>query len=412
MKLTFLLPLLVLILSALSCNLTLPEQMELTPTPEIYADTLFSGYAFIDSNSNGEIDQDDEALEDALFQVENSFEVTDSSGLALITIPGELDKPVSASMQAPDGSDFILITPGEVIVQNGKKNKAEFLFAVIAQPSIQPPVILSKTFETERDLTYCTTESGIELKLDISYPQNQDSPAALIMYVHGGGWVSGDKKSGVGRLFLPSLLENGYIVVAINYRLAPDHSFPAHIIDVKCAVRYLRANAEAYQLDPHRIGVLGGSAGGHLAALLGTADENVGWDEGLFSEQSSRAQAVVDLFGPADLTQLDIRSQQSLGKKIFGMNSIDDLALEIYSPVSYITPDDPPFLILQGEEDQVVLPSQSQSLYDQLIAAGVPAELVLVENAGHGFKPTGGSINPNREELIAMVVNFFDTYLK
>ena len=164
MKRTVFLPLLALIISTLSCNLALPEQMEPTPTPEFYADTLFSGYAFIDSNNNGELDLDDKALEDALFQVNRFWEVTDSSGMALITIPGGLDKPVSANMQAPDGSSFILITPTEVILESGKKNKAEFLFARPTQPSIQPLVNLPKPGETESDLTYCTTESGIELK--------------------------------------------------------------------------------------------------------------------------------------------------------------------------------------------------------------------------------------------------------
>ena len=412
MKRTVFLPLLALILSTLSCNLALPEQMKPTPTPQVYTDTLFSGYAFIDSNNNGELDLDDKALEDALFLIEGFWEKTDSSGRALITIPVGLDELVSTSMQAPEGSSYILITQTEVILESGKKNSAEFLFAIPTQPSIQPLVNLPKPGETERDLTYCTTESGIELKLDISYPENLDSPAALVMYVHGGGWVSGDKNSGVGRRFLPFLLEQGYIVAAINYRLAPDHSFPAQIRDVKCAVRYLRANAQAYQLDPQRIGALGGSAGGHLVALLGTADKNAGWDEGLFNEQSSRVQAVVDLFGPADLTQLNINSQRSIGNRVFGMTSTDDHALEIYSLVSYISPDDPPFLILQGAEDQLVPPSQSQSLYDQLIATGVPAQLVMVENAAHGFIPTGGRIDPNRKELIAMVVDFFDTYLK
>lgn len=393
-----------------ACNLVLPGQLAATPSPQILADTFFSGYAFIDSNQNGEIDPEDPPLPGALFLLEGFGGKTDSSGMAFITIPGGWDQPVSARMQAPEGSDYVLISPGEVTLQSGVQHKAEFLFAR-PNPEVNAPTHSPQPGSTLEDLTYCTTEDGLELKLDISYPRAFEAPAPVILYIHGGGWTSGDKNSGVGRIFIPKLLENGYIVAAVNYRLAPEHRFPAQIEDVKCAVRHLRAEAESYQLDPQRIGALGGSAGGHLVALLGMTDENAGWDVGAHQEQSSRVQAVVDLYGPADLTQLQLNSQRSLGEKVFGVTSPDDPLLENYSPVNYVTPDDPPFLILQGTEDQLVPPSQSEALYERLIQSGVPVELVLVENAGHGFVPKG-KIKPSRLELIRLVIDFFNMHLK
>ena len=411
MKRSLIFPFIAIVISLLACNFLIPSQQEATASPQIMADSFFSGYAYVDSNLNGELDPDDQPLQGAIFLLEGFRATTNSSGMAFITIPGGWDQAVNARMQAPADSDYVLVSPADVILQSGEQIKAEFLFSGPAQKTNRPTNTV-KAGSTLQDLTYCTTEDGLELKLDISYPQELENPAALVLYVHGGGWTSGDKNSGVGRIFIPALLENGFIVASVNYRLAPEHPFPAQIEDVKCALRYLRANAETYQIDPLRIGALGGSAGGHLVALLGTTDEEAGWDSGEYAIQSSRVQAVVDLYGPADLTQMELGKHLSLGEKVFGVTSPDDPILEAYSPVHYISPDDPPFLILQGTEDRLVPPDQSQLLFDQLTSAGVAAELVMVENAGHGFVPNGGAIKPGRKELIRSVVDFFNTYLK
>jgi len=181
---------------------------------------------------------------------------------------------------------------------------------------------------------------------------------------------------------------------------------------VKCAIRHFRANAATYKLDPNRIGVWGGSAGGHLVAMLGTTDKGAGFDVGEYLDQSSRVQAVVDLFGPADLPQMFTSNAQLVAQRVFGSTSRDDPILVQASPVTYTTPDDPPFLILQGDKDTTVPPSQSQILYDKLKAGGVQATLVMVQNAGHGFVPTGGAISPSRTELTKMIADFFDKHLK
>lgn len=268
------------------------------------------------------------------------------------------------------------------------------------------PLDSSKPGTVKRDVTYCTAD-GVELKMDLYYPTaNEEGPFPAAIYVHGGGWSSGRKTSGAGAADIPFLQAAGFLTVSVDYRLAPEYEFPAMLEDVKCAVRSLRAHAGEYRLDPNRIGVWGSSAGGHLAALLGTTDESAGFDTGEYPAYSSRVQAVVDMFGPADLTGSFGGGYQN-ARRVFG-----NFDLALASPVTYVSADDPPFLILHGEQDALVPIEQSRILLAALQAAGVPAELVPVKNAGHGFKPAGGEIAPSREEISAMVVSFFETHLK
>ncbi|MBK9007055.1 MAG: alpha/beta hydrolase [Anaerolineae bacterium] len=263
----------------------------------------------------------------------------------------------------------------------------------------------SKLGTVESDVTYCTVD-GVALKMDVYYPFEEHGRFAVAMYVHGGGWSSGDKAKGAGAADIPALQQAGFLVVSVNYRLAPEYEFPAMIEDVKCAVRSLRAHADEYNLDPNRIGVYGGSAGGHLVAMLGTTDESAGFDVGEYLEYSSRVQAVVDMFGPADLT-VDFEGGGETVRRAFG-----DFDLALASPVTYVSADDPPFLILHGEEDALVPIAQSEDLLAKLQAAGVQAELVPVANAGHGFKPVSGEISPSREEISQMIVAFFEDALR
>lgn len=265
----------------------------------------------------------------------------------------------------------------------------------------------------QKDITYCTAD-GVPLKMDVYFPKKSDGkPAPVAVYVHGGGWTSGDKSSGAGMIDVAELVAQGYLVASVNYRLAPQYKFPAQIEDVKCAIRYLRTNAVAHNLDPNRIGAWGGSAGGHLVALLGVTDASAGFEgNGGYADQSSRVRAVVDMFGPADLMAEFDGANQRVGQQVFGASSNKDPLLTRASPVTYISKDDPPFLILQGERDTLVPPGQSQELYNRLKAGGVPATLVMVKNAGHGFAPTGGAISPTRAELTKMIADFFDENLK
>ena len=265
----------------------------------------------------------------------------------------------------------------------------------------------------EGDVVYATV-GGVALMLDVHYPVSAQGPAPVAVYVHGGGWTGGDKSSGAGMADKDELLARGYIVAAVNYRLAPQHKWPAQIQDVKAAVRFLRASAARFGLDPARVGAWGGSAGGHLVAMLGTTDASAGFDDsGGNLEQSSRVSAVVDLFGPADLTASDWGLDRSpTAWQVFGATSPADPVLVQASPVTWVSPDDPPFLILHGDKDATVPVSQSVTLDAALRAAGVPSRLVVVANAGHGFRPVGGDPAPSRAELTAMLAEFLDRHVR
>jgi len=260
-----------------------------------------------------------------------------------------------------------------------------------------------------RDVVYRTV-NGVAVKMDIYYPEEICADSlAVAVYIHGGGWTGGDKATGEGMVDARTLLTHGFVVVSINYRLAPTYRFPAQIEDVKCAIRYLHANAERYHLDPERIGVFGSSAGGHLAALLGVADETAGFDKGEYLDQSSRVRAVVDMFGPTNLTlRTSDPDHRRLIQQVFGSVEI----LKLASPVAHVSKDDPPFLILHGDKDPVVPLNQSTQLYERLKTAGVPVTLVVVKNAGHGFTPVGGQISPTRLELTQMILDFFEKHLR
>jgi acetyl esterase/lipase len=270
----------------------------------------------------------------------------------------------------------------------------------------------AKLGKVERDITYGVAD-GVALKMDIYYPKVANGAVPAVMYVHGGGWTKGDKRSGAGASEIPELVSRGYLVAAINYRLAPQYKFPAQIEDVKCAVRFLRANAATYGIDPDHIGAWGGSAGGHLVSLLGVTDATAGFEgDGGYADQSSRVQAVVDMFGPSDLTVVFQGANTQLLGQVFGTTDHNSDIVKRASPVTWVSSNDPPFLILHGEKDTLVPPSQSKILYNRLTAAGVPATLTMVKNAGHGFAPDGGTIDPSRTVITRMVADFFDQYLK
>lgn len=275
------------------------------------------------------------------------------------------------------------------------------------------PVNARAQAQTLRDIEYATAD-GKRLLLDLYLPEGA-GPHPVIVWVHGGGWLAGNKNGG------PAVRQatRGYAVASINYRLSFEAKFPAQIEDCKAAVRWLRANAARYNLNPDRIGAWGSSAGGHLVALLGTtagvADlEGAGGN----SEQSSRVQAVVDWFGPTDLLKMSEQTpdfcvpldhdsplspeSQLIGCAIQTCKERTDRA----NPMRYVTDDDPPFLIMHGTADCLVPPPQSQSLHDALRAAGLPSTLVYLEGAGHG----GGAFNDAENQQ--RVDEFFDLHLK
>ena len=246
----------------------------------------------------------------------------------------------------------------------------------------------------DRDVVYRTVD-GQPLALDIYYPDS-GGPWKTLVFIHGGAWTEGDKDP------LPVVPTTaGFLVVSINYRMYPAYRFPAMIEDVKCAIRYLRAHAALFNLDPERIALIGHSAGGHLAALAGLAGEEAGWDRGPFAELSSRVQAVVEMSGPTDLTRPFPDWMMVQKELVFGAEQWVSA-----SPVTHVHASAPPFLIVHGDADPAVPVEQANLLYEALIRAGAPAELLTLHNAGHGLEPLAGEMRPSAEEMFGRIIGF------
>lgn len=277
----------------------------------------------------------------------------------------------------------------------------------------QPTVAPTPTFDAgklgsaEKDITYCTAQDGLAQQMDVYYPAG-GGPWPVLLYVHGGSWREGDKAEGEG---WHGMNEQGYLVASINYRMAAEGKFPVMIEDVQCAVRYLRAHSADYNLDPERIAAIGASAGGHLVALLGTADDTAPWDMSEYGEQSSRVQAVISLSGLSDFTvKLPSGINMSIYYAFGGLAGDGSPEMTTASPVTYITADDPPFLILHGDNDGVVPVAQSETLQAQLTAAGVASTLVIVQNGDHGLQ--GPDAAPTQAEINQIISDFLAQHLR
>jgi acetyl esterase/lipase len=263
-----------------------------------------------------------------------------------------------------------------------------FLSVVLAQPAEIRDTSLPAGVVVHRDLAYVT--GGHERqKLDLYLPK-AGARLPLIINIHGGAFKMGSKEQGVPTEYLAE----GYAVASINYRLSQHAKFPAQIEDCKAAVRWLRAHASDYRLDPDRFAAWGGSAGGHLAAMLGTTGDTKEFDSGANLDQTSRVQAVVDYFGPTDFLQMDAHrlpngqthdpANSPESELIGGAIQENKEKTARANPITYITPSDPPFLICHGDQDPMVPHHQSELLEAALKKAGVPVSFYTVKGAGHG----------------------------
>jgi acetyl esterase/lipase len=290
-------------------------------------------------------------------------------------------------------------------------------FAVIGTALV---ALSPATVQAQKKAGEFKAPDGVEWLKDVEYGRGGERPLKMhilrpaktpreampvLVWIHGGGWQGGNKESGLGRL--APYAQRGYFCATIEYRLSGEAVFPAQIEDCKCAIRFLRSKAKAFHLDPERIGVWGSSAGGHLVALLGTSayvKELEG--KGGHPEFSSRVQAVCDFCGPTDLIRLagDSAGANSPVTKLLGGAPKEKKSLaELANPITHITKDAPPFLIVHGDKDTLVPLSQSEMLHDALKKTGVSVTLHVAKGQGHGL---GG------EELQRVVRDFFDRTLR
>lgn len=266
-------------------------------------------------------------------------------------------------------------------------------------------------------LEYCRS-NGSPLAMDLSEPIAQAvRPAPVVFYIHGGEGLQGSRlleDGSIDGMYFTKLRDNlvnrGFVVGSIDYGLAPLHGIPDEIKAAKCAVRFLRTYAHQLGLDPQRIGVYGPSQGGYLSAMLGTARPQAGFDAGQYLNQSSRVQAVVDMWGPTDLTDFSGSPSWVANLKAGLSGGHTSVAhTRLISPVTYVAPGDPPFLIIQGADDWFIAPHHSQNMAKLLRAAGDPVTLVMVQHNGHGLAaPTAGRVEqPGPDEIVQMVSDFF-----
>ena len=297
----------------------------------------------------------------------------------------------------------IVISLGSCKAQNNTKS---------ITTSTSTPAYISKWGTVEKNIAYSNADF-INLKLDVYYPLTAPSLMPAVIYLHGGAWIEGDKSDAASSPEVTELVKRGFLVASINYDLAPQYTIQGQIENAKCAVRFLRANSSYFGIDPNKIGAMGYSAGGHLAAVLGTSDKSAGMDaSGGFTDQSSRVQAAVDFYGPTDLRNLFSGYPAIILQELVGTSDVNSGILDKISPMTYVSADDPSFLILHGDKDSVVPLSQSQALYQSLQAAGIPATLMVVQNGDHGFAPVGDPISPTLAEITSTVADFFESQLK
>lgn len=277
----------------------------------------------------------------------------------------------------------------------------------------QSTVNLSPIFEVanEKDVAYLPADRAE--KADLYVPAaviDKDRAAKLakrpgMIIIHGGGWTGGDKGAAREQNIGNTLASQGYVCMSINYLLQPKDGpriWPRNLHDCKTAVRWLRANADRFQLDVEHIGVIGGSAGGHLALMIGLTDRSSGLDpDGPYGDQSCAVQAVIDLYGPiadtpkwtATLVAQDSAQAPELIKQV--------------TPLSYVDAKDPPVMVMHGTADTTVDVRDSEVIFEALKKVSLEHKLVIVPGAPHSFH-----LQPKQQDLRPVVLEFFDKHLK
>ena len=281
------------------------------------------------------------------------------------------------------------------------------------------PPRLPEGIEQIRDVEI-GTGGGRALHVIIERPKNPPkTPMPGILHIHGGGWSGGTHEANQARW----LATNGYFTASVEYRLSGEAHWPAQIEDCKLAVRWLRANADKYQVDPNRIGVMGSSAGGHLVAFLGVSGDLAQYEgKGGYPGISSRVQAVTDFCGPADMTGGSLGIQGATNDKdaqaplgLAGAPFKDKPEVwKDMSPITHVSATAAPILIVHGDKDNTVPILHSQRFEAALKQAGAHVEFLTVKGGGHNRKAAPGDppAEPDDAGINAKVLDFFNRYLK
>jgi acetyl esterase/lipase len=286
-----------------------------------------------------------------------------------------------------------------------------FVAAILAAASLTESVLavaaVPDSVAWHEGIEY-SAPGGEPLRLNLAMPREGSGPFPAVVCIHGGGFRAG-KREALDAL-CKKLAERGYVAATVSYRLAPAHPFPAAVHDVKAAVRWLRAHADTYRVDPARIGALGYSAGGSLAQLLGVTAHVPRFEgDGGNPEQRSDVACVVNIYGANDFTKSYGQSKDAheVLPLWFGGDLSTHRGRHIEgSSVYWVTPDSAATRCIHGTVDDHVALEQSQWLVERLQAATVPADLVVLEGAGHGFK------GPDAEKAERAIVEFLDSRLK
>lgn len=273
-------------------------------------------------------------------------------------------------------------------------------------PQPKPPLIkkpagrsyILQPLEDKKDITYCA-----EQKLDLYQPQKvMYIRSPVVVYIHGGGWEQNNRQSEPDKLeLLDGLRQKGFAVASIDYSLLPTAHFPTQVEETLCAIRYLRAHALEHRLDTTRIALLGFSSGGYLAAMAGALDSNTDFNNGQYGQESSRVHAVMGIGGIYDL-------QESLRPATQGRISrlLQDTDPTKAQPATYLTADDPPFLLLRGDQDQFILPGQDEGFAVQLQDKKIPHTHLVIPNAEHGLNPIVQTTSLPRTVAIEAIEKF------
>lgn len=264
--------------------------------------------------------------------------------------------------------------------------------------------------EFMRDVVY-GKGGGEELKLNLSRPKPREGEdksvrRPCVLVIHGGGWAAGNREAHNDVTW--QLAQRGYVSATVGYRFAPQHPFPAQVEDVKCAVRFLRAHAEEYGIDPKRFGAVGFSAGAHLSMMLAVMGKEDGLEgQGGWPDQSSQVQAAVSFFGPTDLLSPDVPAVTlDILKKFIGGTAAERRdAYRRASPITYVSPGDGPMLLFNGTADPLVPYTQAVRMAEAMHETGVQGRVELLPGLSHGWG------EPTLRHTVEATFAFFDEHL-